>query len=159
MKTFNVIILLLITITAQAQHIEVVNNKLQWQKVYNTDLSQEEVLKALYLKGVKSQNSAQLMVNFTTTDLEPYGFKSSKFATYIQLGGNYTATLEFKQGKYRVTVNNIMVRNLLNEEIHLDISEFMVRRGQLRTGKSHQKVKQLLEAYFTEFFKVTTNDW
>jgi len=159
MKTLNVILLLLLTTITYGQQLEVVNNTLQWQKVYTTDLEEDQVLNALYVKGAKSQNSAQLMVNFATTDLEPYGFKSAQYATYIQLGGNYTATVQFKKGKYRVTVNNIMVRNLLNEEIQLNISEFMVRRGQLKTGKAHQKVKQLLESYFTDFFKVTTNDW
>lgn len=164
MKKIYTVIFTLFCLTISSQNFKVDNNLLLWQNVYNDSVKPLELENFLKIKGLNiytENNISTFSYNFSTENLTPYGFKSGSYATYIQMGGFYSGVIEYKNNKYRVTVNKIEVKNAFDPNIVLDISEYVLKQGKIKQNKTHQKVLTLLNNYFTELFRFqkVAKDW
>lgn len=158
-----IVLFQLITITAVAQHNFTYNNTLIWSKVYSINTSASNLNLHLKKQGATAyfeDNLLNFTINFDSKTLEPYGFKASQYPTYIQLGGNYTGFIEFKDNKYKVTITQIQVTNALDPALQYNISEYVTKKGVISTKTHHQKTLQLLDNYFnTTFTYNKQSDW
>jgi len=117
MKKF-VFLFALISFTAVAQetnNFKIESYELMWQYVYETDLTQEEVLQDLSTKGIWE--------SFDMVGDELIGISSNMDANYKSLGYgemsvpiyvarmfvNFHSRIEIKEGRYRVTISNIQL--------------------------------------------------
>lgn len=115
MKRLLIIILLLAKcIAASAQtNFKVSDNSLVWQKVYNSELSAEGIMNALYNSGAVADigladGVITCQIPATPIDFEGAGFSRGAIPMYIPLNDLAAfATIQIKDGRYRVTVDNL----------------------------------------------------
>jgi len=108
MKTLKIIFYLLFSSVLTAQNSEnfsIENSKVIWEHVYSANISQEEIKEILSKDAILSP----IATNFTgtTNPVDPNCQESQAIFMYGQL--QYFATIDFKEGKYRVTVSGIQI--------------------------------------------------
>lgn len=97
----------------QTENFFAESSTVTWQKVYETDLSLPNLLTKFKESGlfysVESEND-KIFLKFKNarTDYKSLGLSAATVSSYIATGKfEAMATVEFKEGKYRTTLNNI----------------------------------------------------
>ena len=94
------------------------SGKLYWQKVYDVDISREDLLNIIINDGnfvdINDGDVITFRVNRGKLDVTEYGYSRGSVPMYVV---NYDVscfvTIQFKEGRYRTTADNIvLVRNL-----------------------------------------------
>ncbi len=159
----QLLILVLISTTTLAQQNFFYTNTLQWSQVYNDSINPNNYNIHLKNIGATTYFDGELLnfnINFDTKTLENFGFITSQYPTYIQLGGNYSGYIEFKNNKYKATITEIKVVNALDPALQFNISEYVIKKGEIKTSKANQKTLDLLNKYFNNTFTYQTpKDW
>ena len=98
---------------SETSNFEIEEKKAIWQKVYASELTNEELIKEITSSGnfddiKKSEESLTAMINELSLDYEGYG--SSEISTPMYIARSYVKAfvlIEFKEKRYRVTIKNI----------------------------------------------------
>lgn len=114
--------------SATAQNFTVKNDEIMWQGVYETQLNQKDILKSMYT----SNNFSNIFIVDSTMitgtlkpiefNIEDYDLRPMKVPMYIsqnELGPAFFV-LEIKEGKYRVTIQDIR----LTSKVHTQLSPY-----------------------------------
>lgn len=149
-----------VQVYAQNNNFKIDRNNLIWQKVYESQLD----ITALH-------NSLRLQPNYTEIkldkdiisfefqyegkkDLSAFGFKKGRFPSFIWPGGSCSGFIEFKDGKYRVTINKIKLIDDYNGELIMNLSDYVVKKGKLRQQRRFTKITDLYNRFFADKFYV-----
>lgn len=153
---------------AQEDHFKVEDNQMVWQQIFQTDQTAEAV--AGYLGGLgdikdvreTSTGIAFMIKRSSPIELNKYGFKRGSVAAYAVLKLlEARGTVDFKDGRYRVTVGDVVfVSNDANAERTTLETYALSRKGEIKGVFYSMRAADLLEAYFTDLFmvKVKNND-
>jgi hypothetical protein len=160
-------------IQSDNENFQVENGSLVWQKVYQTDLSQEELIKQIKTSGkfdeIKSfEDNLSASISRNKLDFKELGESNSSVPIYIASSDISGFILfEFKEKKYRVTVKNIKLvqqyKDALSEEGELtNIEDFALKNKNSEFRSSFlKKPAQILDYTFTKLTKIekkSTND-
>lgn len=167
------LVLLLLFITSgmfaqKSENFRIENSKVIWEHVYTSNLSQQEIKEILSKDAVLSPITS----NFTgtTNPVDPNCEESQAIFMYGQL--QYFASIDFKEGKYRVTVSGIQIIpsntiSLYGVESSSNPSPyegFIIKnsRDAFRTNNMAQNSLSCLNNYFLttfEFKETSKKDW
>lgn len=115
MKKFVTLLSILLTTTAFAQHHFQIteDSKVIWQKVYETSLEFSQVQEIIFNSG-KFNDIAVLNDNITCwfneapIDYKQAGYSTSQISMMLRdCNVKFFTTVQFKEGKYRVTLEQI----------------------------------------------------
>lgn len=93
---------------------------MQWQKVYETSFSQNEILSIMKNSGKFTNifnDNDSLTGSFSDlmADYKDAGSTTMGTTIYVQNSSiNANFKIDFKEGKYRVTITNILLNELMN---------------------------------------------
>lgn len=147
---------------AQEDHFKVEDSQIIWQQVFSSDKSSEDVIG--YLKSVVDikdirETPTGIMFQIATSapiDVKKYGFKKGFVANYVVLNLLEAAgSVDFKDGRYRVTVRDIvLVANNASAERKGIETYALTRAGEIKSIFYSMNAAGPLEAYFTDIFTV-----
>lgn len=170
----KLIIIFLLPLVSFSQHFKVENNIVLWQKVYTDSTNLQSIKNYLIthsdsFKEVKENNDKLLFLKeFESLQLKPYGYKAMSFPTYMGNNGSFSGYIEFKDGKYRVTINNLMVKTIRIVALEVtdqydedNISTYILdENGNINYSKSNTKALKVFDTYFTQLFTIKEKeDW
>lgn len=162
-----ILLILLITqniICAQDNNFSIHENNLIWQKVYNENINQTDLIKQLQLSGKFDKtelvnNNIDFSFKFTCEDVRPYGYKNMSDAIYFIKGGICTGNIEFKDSKYRVTIFKFDIYEPVNGYKTRPLSDYVIKKGSFRKDPVFDRGFDYLNQHFTKSFSVkSTND-
>ncbi|ADV50586.1 hypothetical protein Celal_3320 [Cellulophaga algicola DSM 14237] len=116
MKTLIFLIYLPILIgfsTSETDNFEIENGKLIWQKVYETELTKEQLTDKIKNSGNFKNvelNESGIIAEITNLTLDFKGYGSSEMSTPMYIARNSVNSfvqIEFKESKYRVSIKHI----------------------------------------------------
>lgn len=129
-----------LNLSAQVNNFKVSENgRIYWQKVFEDSRSAESVLTSIMASGsfsglLESEGQASFHIDHRPVDVVALGYKRMMVpiytATYDFSG---QATLQFQEGRYRVTVQDII---LSNSDGTQPIETWAVSRGMMTRGFS-----------------------
>ena len=148
---------------SQVNNFGVTNNgKAYWQKVYNTDIPREDMLNNIINNGnfvdINDGDVITFRIYRGKLDVTDYGYTRGSVPIYVTTYDvSCFVTVQIKDGKYRVTADNIiLVRNVTNglgkEGEEEPIETWAVKRGQISNGFS-KSPSEVYDAYFTNLFQ------
>lgn len=167
MRSIIILCLVLFSISASAQdNFTIENNKIIWQQVYESELSDAEIKTLLKSNAILSEVSGDL----TGTSRPEKISCAETTPIYMRDDLQYFTQIEVKEGRYRVTLSNFrfspsVVVSLYNVETTnntVAIEDYMQNnKNELRTGKMHTNSRDCLNRYFQEVFKFgkVYSDW
>lgn len=128
----RLLFILLFTVVLNAQHdFKIESNDLYWQKVYESDLTKEDILTALKTSG-KFENvesiGNSIVADILKFPLDLGGRSRMNFPIYMTTS-NFIGkvTIDFKDGRYRVTVRNIQLLEIMsNMRMAIDMQKLEV---------------------------------
>ena len=132
-----------------------------WQKVYNIAISREDILNIIINDGnfvdINNGDVITFRVYRSKLDVNDYGYSRGNVPIYVTAYDiSCFVTVQIKEGKYRVTVDNIvLVRNVTNglgkEGEEEPIETWAIKKGQISNGFS-KSPSEIYDAYFTNLF-------
>lgn len=152
--------------SSQTNNFSIENNKVIWQKVYETDKSFAELNLELQKSGnfINVENK-ELNTFFSFKNLranyKDLGISRMKTSAYISDGKfEGSATVEFKEGKYRVIIRNIdydftylSIATLKDTPEHFDIEQVALKNGNSTFKKSFiDRDMKILDYTFNSLF-------
>ena len=155
-----------LNLSAQVNNFKVTENgKIYWQKVFEDSRSAESVLTSIMAAGsfsglLESEGQASFHIDQRPVDVVALGYKRMMVpiytATYDFSG---QATLQFQEGRYRVTVQDII---LSNPEGTQPIETWAVSRGMMTRGFAATP-SELYDKFLSGLFGPSTSpldeDW
>lgn len=153
------------TLTAQ-ENFTVDNDQISWQKVYETELSKQEIQEQLRQHPALSQ----IAENFSGT-AKPTALNCEQSqAIYMRYPLQFFSNIEVKEGKYRVTVSRIeFIPEVSAEVFGIETNnnpepweDYAVKNsGEFRSNKMVQNSMNCIDLYLTELFKfnIQDTDW
>jgi hypothetical protein len=161
------VLLIFFTSNCQSQNnFTVIDNQLQWQKVYDAELTKDE-LKESIKKKTKFED---LYLNFASR-VGPFKIECDfSMPIYMRDEFTYYVTIDHKAQKYRVTVTNIRLIpsttislfDVTTSESSASFSGYVVKNsGELKSNRLTKKVIDCIDKKFQiDFnFKKITSDW
>src|SRR5690606_2732900 len=102
-----------LTFAQNNYNFSIQNNQIEWQKIYETNLTKNEVASILKTNGIFKnisfeENSITGNIEDISADYKGAGSTGMTTSIYVQnstIAGKFQR--EFKEGKYRVTMNGI----------------------------------------------------
>ena len=165
----KLLFILLFTISINAQHdFKIESNDLIWQKVYESNLSKEDVFTTLKTSG-KFEN-VEIMGNSIVADIIKFPIDlggKSRMNFYIYITAyNFAgkAILDFKDGRYRATIKNIQMFEIMsNTRLSVDMIklETFATRGDEFKPRFENKDTPILQDNFNSLFELNSydSDW
>lgn len=119
MKRIIILLLALMPIVASAQGFQIENNTITWQKVYQSNMTIDDIYKTI----ITSNNfydverlDGCIFAKTKPIDYKPedYGFKWGNSNTLLLNGavGPVALRIDVKEGRYRVTASDMMVTDI-----------------------------------------------
>lgn len=146
---------------AQSNNFDVSDGNLYWQKVYNVELSHDDLLNIIVNNGNFVDINDGDVITFRLVrgnlNVEDYGYKRMSVPMYVV---NYDVscfvTIQQKDDRYRVTVDNItLVRSITTrmgkEGEEEPIETWAIKRGRLSDGFSKEP-SIIYNGYFSNLF-------
>ena len=166
MRTKSILIsaALLLSVTAFAQvdnfHISEVG-KVYWQRVYETELTHDELLDIIINAGtftdILDGESVTFRVVRGKIDFKSLGFSRGSLPMYASVNDvSCFVTLQIKDGKYRVTVDDIILTEnvsggLFKEGTENTLETYAVKRGEF-TNNFMKAPSKLYNGFFSNLF-------
>ncbi len=98
---------------SETDNFEIENGQVIWQKVYDTDLTKEQLIGQIKSSGKFkniSENGESLSAEIDQLSMDFKGYGVSEMSTPMYVSRSYVqafALIEFKEERYRVTLKNI----------------------------------------------------
>ncbi|ROI02952.1 hypothetical protein EGI16_12340 [Chryseobacterium sp. G0240] len=145
------------------------NNKVSWQKVYHTSLNPNEIINKLksinYFYDISlNENTATLKFKDLKPKYRDMGYGAGSMSMYIGSGVFFGGvTINFKEDKYRVTVDNIMydfsyisIATMSDVQTRNNLEEVALKRGSNEFKKGFLKRdSEVLNYTFNDIFDVS----
>lgn len=155
-----------LNISAQVNNFKVSENgKIYWQKVFEDSRSAESVVTSIMASGsfsglLESEGQASFHIDQRPVDVVALGYKRMSVPIYTSTYDfSGQATIQFQEGRYRVTVQDII---LSNSDGTQPIETWAVSRGMMTRGFSTVP-SELYDRYLTGLFGPSTSpldeDW
>lgn len=148
------------------------NNKIVWQKVFETNLDKAQLLDIIKVSGVFENydiedDKISGQINPVDADFKGAGF--SEMSTPIYIARSFFdgyLIIEFKENRYRVTLKNIMLIQQYDDGLSkagekTTIETYAIKNGQNELKKAFTKSPSVILDYtFTNIFnfKLTENN-
>ncbi|MDG1811408.1 MAG: hypothetical protein P8H13_05685 [Polaribacter sp.] len=175
MKTLIFLIYLPILIgfsTSETDNFEIENGKLIWQKVYETELTKEQLTDKIKNSGNFKNvelNESGIIAEITNLTLDYKGYGLSEMSTPIYIARNSVNSfvqIEFKESKYRVSIKNIKLKQnyddaLSNQGEMTDLEVFALKKRNTEFKSSFlEKSSKIINFTFENIteFKVKEKD-
>lgn len=176
------ILLLLISVTAFSQenyNFKVENNQLIWQDVFESIINKsdiEEIIKknGIFKNLVIEENIIKGNLENIAADYKGAGKSSMTTSIYVQNTTiNSFFIIEFKDGKYRITLNDLILRttnelaasgiSIMSANSVEPLSKYAIKNLDLRKGFLNSDAK-IYNYTFTNIFdfskyQIKQNDW
>lgn len=117
-RLFLLIILLSATIlSTKAQGFYVDNDKLAWQKIFQSDMNAVDIVKSMHMSGdfrdieIIDESFIVATLRLINVDYEKLGYKRMNLPLYISNNyfGPANIIIQVKEGRYLVTINNMLL--------------------------------------------------
>lgn len=143
---------------------------LSWSYVFESELSQQEIQNILKVDPLLNPIS----INFTGQTIPAKLKCDDTVAIYFEAPLSFFVNIQFKEGKYKVKISNIILSPTYTINIGMiqttntpeALERYVVKNNsaELRSGSLHQTALDCLDAYLLEkfnFHKVNleNNDW
>lgn len=175
-------ILLIFTVIcfkSYSQNLEFENFKLEggnliWQKVYNTELSNDEIIKSFKTSGIIKdlENSDNTLIGtIGYLDLDYKGFGKTEMNTAMYISRRYFKSfvlIELKEERYRITLKEMKLvqkySDGLNEEGEIsELKDYAVKNNNSDFRKSFKKAPSgIMNFTFDRTFEIKNkekSDW
>jgi hypothetical protein len=148
------------------------NGKLLWQKVDETELTKKQLTQKIKSSGDFKNlelNENGIIADITNLTLDYKGYGSSEMSTPIYIARNNVNSfiqIQFKEGKYRVTIKNIKLTQSYDTDLssqgemtNLDVFALKKRNTEFKSSflKKPSKIINFTFEKITEF-KIKEND-
>lgn len=173
------LILTIICFKSYSQDLEFENFKLEdgnllWQKVYETEISNDKIIKSLKTSGIiKDIESLESSMTGTieNLDLDYKGFGKTEMNTAMYISRSYFKSfvlIELKDGRYRITLKEMKLvqkySDGLNEEGEIsELKDYAIKNSKTEFRKSFKKAPSgILNFTFEKVFgikKKKKSDW
>ncbi len=171
------LILMIVCFKGYSQDLKYENFKLEngnliWEKIYKSELSKIDLIRSLKTSGIikdfkETENYITGYIEHLILDYKGFGNSEMRTAAYIS--GNYLRSfvlVEFKSGKYRVTLKEIKLSKRFKDKTsdHGEINElkyYAIKSNNLKFRTSFKKSPSgILNYTFDKIFNITnkTND-
>lgn len=159
------LLLLLLPLLGFGQHrFTIVKENLVWEKVFPGTVTPEEMMKQIKLTG-KCQyvdfnyDVLDFCVVYTPQDLKRYGYTPPN-PSFLCVGGQCTGIIEFKEGRYKVTVFKIECYYPL-DSIMTYLNKYLVKDGKLNEPEKYEPILGYFDQYFSYIFDIMPQgkDW
>ena len=157
---------------SETDNFEIENGKLIWQKVYETELTNEQLKERIKNSGnfknlELSENG--IIAEITNLSIDYKGYGSSEMSTPIYVARNSLNSfvqIEFKENRYRVTIKNIKLTQkyedaLSNQGEMTDLEVFALKKRNTEFKSSFlKKPSKIINFTFEKLteFKVKAKD-
>ena len=143
MKRLALLLCVLLSVSAAAQtDFKVVEGNLIWQKVYTSTSTLEDIANSLQNSGAVADISVAdglitCRIPDTPIDYKSAGFSRGTLPGYIVLNDLAAfATIQVKEGRYRVTVENFMLISNMDTSLgrsgeKIELGYYAIRNGEL----------------------------
>ena len=179
-NTFIIIFIVCLKSFGQDYHgFKIENNQLEWQKVFESKLSMIDIEKILKTKGIfknmKSEDEQIIgKIDNITADYQGAGKSIWNTSFYVQNSSiNGTFYIEFKDERYRVTLNGINLKTIndlsgngisvMSANAVQPLSDFAIKKGNFRKGflRSDAKTFEITFSNLFDFekYKLKSDDW
>ena len=150
MKRLFILLLALMPIGAFAQGFQIENGQIKWQKVYNTDMTFDDIYTAMITSNDFDEIQALegcIIAKIKPVDYVPedYGFRYGNSNTLLLNGalGPVTVRIDVKEGRYRVTATDIIVTRttsggMLPRGYQSKLEDYALKRGQPNSQMTDQ---------------------
>ena len=166
--------ILLVFNQSETNNFKIDNGKLVWQKVYETELTKNELIGELKSSGnFKNieENENGILTEIENLSLDFKGYGSSEMSTPMYIARNSVNSfvqIEFKEKRYRVTIKNIKLTrkydDALSEQGEItDIEVFALKKRNTKFKSSFlKKPAKIINFTFeqiTELKKTEKDKW
>ncbi|QEE50073.1 hypothetical protein FUA48_10930 [Flavobacterium alkalisoli] len=159
----KLLLLLLFPLLGFGQHnFSIIKNNLVWEKVFPGTVMPEEMMKQIKLTG-KCQfadfnyNVVDFCINYTSDDLKNFGYRVSPY--FLSEGGQCTGMVEFKEGRYKVTIFKLDYYDPDDIMLVLPVNGEILKDGQVRDRDAYERALSYFDQYFTYLFeKIVARD-
>lgn len=174
MKKLLLIFLLIPTISFSQETINnfIISDGLVWQKVFETNLSYDELTNKIKELGILNNieiadNKMIGQTKLIDADIQGAGFKRMSVPLYI-LRSLYEcfALIEFKEGRYRVTLKNIILVQKYDDPMDKEGSRSFIEDYVIKNdvfANNFIKPSEILDYTFTKSFTILpveiNDDW
>ena len=129
------------TVAQDTKNFKIVKEKLVWQKVFETELTEEEIIESLkkteYIDSVKKikETTYSAIIVEMPLDFRDYGLTSMGVPMYIARSDLLASvTIDIKPGKYRVTISSMTLRQRYTDPLTMegqktDLQIFALKKG------------------------------
>lgn len=156
-----VALMLSATAFAQVENFSVADGKVYWQRVYETDMTHEEIMDVIVNSGTFSDILDGDVITFRVVrgkiDFKALGFSRGSVPMYAAANDvSCFVTLQIKDGKYRVTADNIILTEnvsggLFKEGTENPLEVYAVKRGEL-SNNFIKAPSKLFNGFFSTLF-------
>lgn len=161
MKYFCYLLLLVPILSfSQTGALDLKDGNIYWQKIYETDLSKEEI--RAIIKSNATLNP--LFENFSgISNPARIKCKEEDLPNYMANPFQFFALVEFKNNRYRVTISDIKIiprtlkiddySNNIQNNTPRDLEDYQLKNGAFRTFRSYASNARIcLMNYFNDLF-------
>lgn len=161
------LLLLLLPLLGFGQHrFTIVKENLVWEKVFPGTVTPEEMMKQIKLTG-KCQyvdfnyNVLDFCISYTPDDLKRFGYRSGADPSFLSEGGICTGMIEFKEGRYKVTIFKLECYDPTDGIIIYPINNYVLKDGELRDSDRYYRSLSYYDQYFNFIFSIIPQgkDW
>lgn len=166
----NIVIMLLFSTicAAQTHDFKIENNQVIWSRVFTDTVSVQAMSNHIlkYFPHTRSQNITPNSIAGTTDYADLIADKKG-FNGFWKQPVKFNYIVDFKQGKYRVLINNITFKSLevsiygvTNSSDSMLDDSFIRNDGTFRNNKMYEKILNELHKTFMQRFTYNTDsDW
>ncbi|WP_282070909.1 hypothetical protein [Polaribacter atrinae] len=155
---------------SSTDNFEIENSKLIWQKVYETELTNEQLKERIKSSGNFKNlelNKDRIIAEITNLSIDYKGYGSSEMSTPIYVARNNLNSfvqIEFKENRYRVTIKNIKLTQkyedaLSNQGEMTDIEVFALKKRNTEFKSSFlKKTSKIINFTFEKITEFKVKD-
>lgn len=139
-----------------------------WQKVYETNMTSDELYKALHmcshLQSIEKVDSTFYVAKMKRSkiDYEALGYKRMQLPLYLSNTdiGSATVIIQYKEGKYKITLRHIYLSTLTSLEYGY-LEEFAVEGEGRFASHFKEAAGYIYHHYFSKWFELEkiSDEW
>lgn len=166
MKKTLLLLLFIPFLSFSQKQLEIENGEIIWQKVYETNLTKEEIKSSIKANPILNPILDNLSGTANPVKMEC----EETIPIYLEGKIQFFVLIQLKENRYRVTISNINIIphqtvgiwGVNSSENPQNIEDYQIRNnGEFRKNRMARNTRYCIEDYLTELFKINniSNDW
>ena len=154
----KLLLLLLFPLLGFGQHnFSIIKSNLVWEKVFPGTVTPEEMMKQIKLTG-KCQyvdfnyDVLDFCISYTPDDFKRYGYRNLPDPSFLSEGGICTGMIEFKEGRYKVTVFKLECYDPVDGIVIYPVNNYVLKDGEMRDSDRYERSLSYYDQYFSYLF-------